>query len=72
MEVQQTAFPLPTKKDKQIITMLKNGMNGEEVADKIGVNKNTFAFSLKVLRSKYQCKNTVQLVAFFIENNLID
>ena len=72
METQKAAILLPNKKEKQIIVMLKNGMNGDEIAEKTGVNKNTFAFSLKVLRSKYQCKNTVQLVAFFIENNLLD
>lgn len=72
MEEKQNIVPPPSEQDKSIIVMLKDGMTAKAIAEKLSINENTLAFSLKVLRSRYGCSTTTQLVAHFMENNLFD
>lgn len=62
----------PTEEEKQIVLLLASGKESYKVAEELGVNKNTFAFRLKVLRSFYGCKNSAQLIALFLRNKFID
>ena len=63
---------LPTEEEKQIVTLLASGKESYKIAEELGVNKNTFAFRLKVLRSVYDCNNSAQLIALFLRNKFID
>lgn len=61
-----------TEEEKQWVSLLATGQKANEVADKLGLNKNTFAYHLRFLRAKFQCQNTIQLVAYFLRNKIID
>lgn len=68
--------PLPTvvatEEEKQWVRLLATGERANLIADKLGLNKNTFAYHLRFLRTKFQCQNTIQLVAYFLRNKIID
>lgn len=69
-------LPLPpvvaTDEEKEWVKYLATGEKANDIADKLGINRNTFAYHLRFLRTKYQCQNTIQLVAFFLRNKIID
>ena len=69
-------LPLPavvaTEEEKQWVALLATGEKANDVADKLGLNRNTFAYHLRFLRTKFQCQNTIQLVAYFLRNKIID
>lgn len=61
----------PSQEDIKIVSLLIDGKKGSEIAEEIGENENTLAFKLTVMRSKYDCKNTNSLIAYFLRNKLI-
>lgn len=65
-------YPTPTNDEKEMVRLLADGMKGNKMANALKINENTLAFNLAVLRGKYDCKNSIQLVAFFLRNKLID
>jgi len=60
-----------TTQEKKIVSMLADGMQGDEVRRKINMAPGTFANVLKDMRLKYGCLNTVHLVAYFLRNQII-
>jgi DNA-binding CsgD family transcriptional regulator len=64
--------PTPTDQEKEWVRLLATGEKAQVIAEKIGLNKNTFAYKLKMIRAKYNCANTTQLVSYFITNKYID
>lgn len=68
----EVTFPQPTEDDISLVELLADGKTGEDIAKELKLNKNTLAFNLSVLRSKYDCSNTMALVVFFLRNKLID
>jgi DNA-binding NarL/FixJ family response regulator len=74
METQENVFtpPLPTDEEISWVTLLATGEKAKGVAEKLGLNKNTFAYKLQLLRAKFNCKNTAQLISYFLRNKYID
>lgn len=62
----------PTEEEKQWVKALASGEKAVKIAEHFGMNRNTFAYHLRFLRAKFQCKNTNQLISYFLRNNLID
>lgn len=65
-------IPVPTDSERDWVKLLATGDKAIEVAQKLNMNKNTFAYHLRFLRTKYGCKNTRQLVSLFLRNKYID
>lgn len=63
---------VPTEDEKLWIKLLSTGEKANVVAEKIGLNKNTFAYHLRFMRAKFQCRNTNQLISYFLRNKFID
>jgi DNA-binding CsgD family transcriptional regulator len=63
---------VPTEDEKLWIKLLSTGESANVIADQIGLNKNTFAYHLRFMRAKFQCKNTNQLISYFLRNKFID
>lgn len=63
---------VPTEDEKLWIKLLSTGEKASVIAEQIGLNKNTFAYHLRFMRAKFQCKNTNQLISYFLRNNFID
>jgi len=73
MKQQESHFPpTPTLEEIKWVSLLATGEKAKGVAEKLGLNKNTFAYKLQLLRAKFNCKNTTQLVSYFITNKYID
>jgi DNA-binding NarL/FixJ family response regulator len=64
--------PLPSEEEVKWVKLLATGEKAKGVAEKLGLNKNTFAYKLQLLRAKFNCKNTTQLVSYFITNKYMD
>ena len=64
--------PTPTEEEVKWVRLLATGEKAKGVAEKLGLNKNTFAYRLQLLRAKFNCKNTTQLVSYFLTNKYID
>lgn len=63
---------IPTDEEKFWVKALAEGEKAGDIAKKLGMNRNTFAYHLRFTRAKFQCKNTNQLISYFLRNNLID
>lgn len=62
----------PSKEELKMVEMLADGKSGADIAEVLGVTINKISFDLTVLRSKYDCDNSTELVAYFLRNKLID
>lgn len=62
----------PTEEEKVWVKALAEGEKAGDIAKSLGMNRNTFAYHLRFMRAKFQCKNTNQLISYFLRNNLID
>jgi len=61
-----------TEEEKKWVKRLSKGESARKIAKGIKMNYNTFAYKLNSLRDKFDCKNTGELIAFFLRNKLID
>lgn len=61
-----------TAEEKGWVQLLSNGKSARKIAEAIPMNYNTFAYKLNSLREKFDCKNTGELIAYFLRNKLID
>ncbi len=61
-----------TTKEKQIISRLANGEQGDQIRKSLGIPQGTFANILKDMRLKYGCLNTTHLVAYFLREGIIN
>lgn len=60
------------KEDKELVSMLADGMKGNQIAEKLRITENKLASELMILRAKFNCKNSLNLVAYFLRNKIID
>lgn len=62
----------PNEQEKDWVRALASGEKASKIAERFNMNRNTFAYHLRFLRAKFQCKNTNQLISYFLRNGLID
>jgi len=60
-----------TKREKEILQLMTEGLSNKEIADKLFVSERTIIGHKTNLMSKTGCKNTVGLLAFAIKNGLV-
>jgi len=60
-----------TQEEKTIVSRLANGEKADNIRKDLKIAQGTFAMQLLAMRSKYNVKNTTQLVALFIRENII-
>ena len=61
-----------TEREKELVSLLTEGKTAPKTAAKAGTNESSLAAELSKIRAKYDCDNSIQLVAFFLRNKLID
>lgn len=60
-----------TDHEKKLVSLMSNGYTIDNMAFELGKNANTIASEIRFLRAKFQCTNSVHLVAYFLRNNII-
>lgn len=60
-----------TPEEKTIVSRLANGETADKIRQELEIPQGTFAITLKAMREKYDVKNTTQLVALFLRENII-
>lgn len=60
-----------TKREKQILELICQGLTNNEIADKLCLSPRTVDGHRANLLDKTNCKNTAELVVFSIKNNLV-
>jgi DNA-binding CsgD family transcriptional regulator len=71
MKEKKVTLPTPTDEEKKWVLELSKGVSVADLSDRLKKNQNTFAHQLSMLRYKYSCANTTELVAVFLKNNFI-
>ncbi|MDZ7741707.1 MAG: response regulator transcription factor [Bacteroidota bacterium] len=61
-----------TKREKEILQLMAEGMNNKEIADKLFVSERTIIGHKSNLLAKSGCKNTIGLLAYAIKNKLVE
>lgn len=61
-----------TKREKQIIRMLMEGMSSKQIAQSLGISANTVNNHRKRLLGKTGCNNSMELVRYAMENGLVN
>jgi len=61
-----------TKREKQIMELLCDGMTNREIAEKLFVSERTIIGHKSNLLSKTNCKNAIGLISFAIKNKIIN
>lgn len=62
----------PSKDDVEIVKLLATGATNNEIARKLNLELTKVISNLYVLRIKYNCKNSIELVAVFLREGFID
>jgi len=60
-----------TPEEKTIVSRLANGETADKIRQELEIAQGTFAIQLKAMREKYDVKNTTELVALFLRENII-
>lgn len=60
-----------TKREKEIIRMLMEGMSSKDIAQTLGISANTVNNHRKRLLGKTGCNNSMELVRYAMENGLV-
>jgi DNA-binding CsgD family transcriptional regulator len=60
-----------TQDEKTIVSRLANGESGDSIRRDLRIPQGTFAINLKAIRDKFGVKNTTELVALFLRENII-
>ncbi len=68
---QQSSIPSLTKREKEVLTNIAEGLTNVEIAKKLFISVETVDSHRKNLHSKLNVKNTAMLVRFAVENNLL-
>jgi DNA-binding NarL/FixJ family response regulator len=63
--------PMVTRREKEVLTLIAEGLTNQEIADKIFVSVSTVDTHRKNLLQKLNAKNTAALVKIAIDNHLI-
>lgn len=61
-----------TKREKEILQLMAEGLNNKEIADKLFVSERTIIGHKSNLLSKTGCKNTIGLLAYAIKHKMVE
>lgn len=61
-----------TKREKEILKLVVEGLSNQEIADKLFVNIRTVETHKTNIMNKLELKNTVELIKFAIKNKLLE
>lgn len=64
-------FPLITRREKEVLTLIADGLTNTEIADKIFVSTTTVDSHRKNLLAKFEAKNTASLIKMAVQAGLI-
>lgn len=68
----QRLFPRLTSREKEVLNFISKGFSSQEIADKLMLSFHTIETHRANLMSKSLSKNTVGLVRWALDNNLVD
>jgi DNA-binding NarL/FixJ family response regulator len=68
---QQNSIPPLTKREKEVLTLIAEGLTNIEIAGKLFISVDTVDSHRKNLHLKLNVKNTAMLIRFAVENNLL-
>jgi len=68
---QQNAIPPLTKREKEVLIHIAEGLTNAQIAEKLFISIDTVESHRKNLHAKLNVKNTAMLVRFAIENDLL-
>lgn len=68
---QQNAIPPLTKREKEVLVHIAEGLTNAQIAEKLFISIDTVESHRKNLHAKLNVKNTAMLVRFAIENDLL-
>ena len=68
---QQSAIPPLTKREKEILIHIAEGLTNGQIAEKLFISTDTVDSHRKNLHTKLNVKNTATLIRFAVENNLL-
>jgi DNA-binding NarL/FixJ family response regulator len=60
-----------TKREKEILQLICEGLNNEEIADKLSISERTVIGHKSNLLSKTNCRSTPSLISYSIKNHLV-
>lgn len=63
--------PMLTKREKEVMELIAEGMTNPEIAERLFVNCSTIDSHRKNMLTKFNVKNTAALVGFVVRHNLI-
>jgi DNA-binding NarL/FixJ family response regulator len=66
-----TALPILTRREKEVLQFIADGLTNHEIAAKLFLNINTIDSHRKNMIAKFNVKNTAALIKLAITNNLI-
>ncbi|MBC7888098.1 MAG: response regulator transcription factor [Ferruginibacter sp.] len=68
---QQNAIPPLTKREKEVLVNIADGLTNIQIAEKLFISTDTVDSHRKNLHAKLNVKNTAMLIRFAVENNLL-
>jgi DNA-binding NarL/FixJ family response regulator len=68
---QQNAIPPLTKREKEVLSYIAEGLTNTQIAEKLFISIDTVDTHRKNLHTKLNVKNTAMLIRFAVENNLL-
>lgn len=68
---QQNAIPPLTKREKEVLVFISEGLTNTQIAEKLYITTDTVESHRKNLHTKLKVKNTAMLIRFAVENNLL-
>ena len=69
--MQQNAMPPLTKREKEILKQIAEGLTNNQISEKLFISTDTVDSHRKNLHTKLKVKNTAMLIRFAMENNLV-
>ncbi len=68
----QNKLPKLTKREKEVLTLIVDGLTNHQIAEKLFVSIDTIDSHRKNLHSKLNVNNTAMLIKFATDNNLVN
>lgn len=66
-----SSIPLLTKREKEVLELIADGMTNQEIAARLFLNSTTIDSHRKNMLTKFNAKNTAALIKFAVSNKLI-
>ena len=64
-------MPMLTKREKEVLELISEGMTNQEIANRLFLNVNTVDSHRKNMLTKFNAKNTAALIKIAVTNHLI-